>query len=192
MAKPNTVKEVSKEVVASVKVIETEYRVMRPVFVDTKIEKPVYVERKVEVPAGIEELVIELASKIAEKVVASALKELDAKLEEAIGKRLKEIEVPTIRYVEQEQIVEKPVYKDVEVLRPVFKDRTVVNPVLVDKEVTNAVITDVQVQNAVMQDRIVINPVFTDVEIMKPKFIDKDLVVIHPKYIDMKGNPEPS
>ena len=56
MAKPNTVK----EVVASVKVIESEYRVMRPVFVDTKIEKPIYVERKVEVPTGIDELVLEL------------------------------------------------------------------------------------------------------------------------------------
>lgn len=186
----NGQKTLVREVIGGVKVIESEYRVMNPVFVDTPIERPVYTEKKIEIPVGVNEMVIELARVMAQEVVAKVLDEIDSKLNAAIDKRIKEIEVPTIRYVETEKIVEVPKYQDVAVSRPVFVDKEIINPVLVDKTVVNPVIKDVEVVNAILKDRVVINPIWEDTVIQRPKYVDKEVTAIHIKYVDPKGNPE--
>lgn len=182
----NSVKE--REVVAGIKVIESEYRVQRPVFEDVKIERPVFTNKQVEVPSGFEKVIVQIADEICDKVIES----VNQKLSKAIDLRIKEIELPKIVYREEVKTVsvEKPVYKEVVIDRVTYKDKEVINPVLIDVPVNNAIVKDVEVTNAVLKDRVVINPIFTDVEIDKPKYVTKEITVIHPKYIDMKGNPE--
>lgn len=180
-----------KEVVSSIKVIEQEYRVHRPIFEDIKIERPIYTEKKIEVPVGINELINELCSIIAKNVVSKVLDELDIKLKSAIDLRIKEIQVPVIKYVETEKSVEVPKYKDIEIERVKFIDKEVINTILVDKHVINPIFEDVNVERPIFQDRVMINPKFEDVIIQKPKFVEKEIPVIHIKYLDMKGNVEP-
>jgi len=181
-----------REIVAGVKVIETEYRVQRPIFEDVIIEKPVYANKQIEVPVGIEKTLDSMAVILYERIMEKISATLDKKLADAIDKRIKEIEVPEIIYKKEEKIisVEVPVFKDIEIERPVFKDREILNPILKDVEVTNAVLKDIEVEKPVFKERVVIQPIFEEVVIEKPKFIQKEITVISPKYIDMKGNPE--
>lgn len=175
-------------IVGGIRVVETEYRVNKPVFEDFKVDRPVYVDKKIEIPVGMQDALERLATMVTDKVLAK----LDEKLADAITKRVSDIEVPKIVYKVVEELVqvERPTYKDVEVIRPTFIDKEIINPVLVDKEITNAVVKDVEVERPVFKDRVVIQPIFEDVKIDKPVFVDKEIVVIHPKYVDMKGIPE--
>ena len=183
---------VTERVISGIKVIETEYKVQRPVFEDVKVDRISYVNKQVEVPAGLEKVIIQLAEELASKTLEKCLAIIDAKLEKAIDKRISEIELPKIVYREEYKDIkiDRPFYSDVEVIRPKFVDKEVINPILVDKQVANAVIEDVEVTNAILKDRVIINPVFEDVVIQKPKFVDKEVTAIHIKYVDMKGNPE--
>ena len=185
---PNNGNGKTREIVAGIKVIESEYRVQRPVFEDVKVDRVCYVDKQVEVPVGLEKVCVQLADEIFSKVLAL----VDGKLEKAISARIKEIEFPKITYKEEVKTieVEKVVLKDVEVLNPKLKDVEVLNPILVDKKVVNPVFIDAEVERPIFKDRVIINPTFEDVIITKPKYIEKEIVVIHPKYIDMKGNPE--
>ena len=180
-----------REIVAGFRVVELEYKVHRPVYEDIKVERPIYTEKQVEVPVGIEKTFEEIGERIAKNITDKLILEMDRRLSEAIDKRIKEIQVPIIIYREEERIVEKPLFKDVEVERPRFLDKEIINPILKDVEIVNALVKNVEIERAVFKDRVVINPVFQDVEIKKPVFVEKEIVVIHPKYIDMKGNPEP-
>jgi len=182
--------EAVKEVVSSIKVVESIYRVDRPVFKDVTIDRPVFKDKVVEVPVGIEALITELVDTIASRVLIK----LDEKLAKAIDERISTIKAPKVieevSVVYKEVLLDKPIYKDVEVSRPVYVDKEILNPIIKDVPVINAKIEDVTVINAVLQDRVVINPKFEDVVIQKPKFVDKEVTVISLKYVDMKGNPE--
>ena len=188
----NGIKTNEREVIAGIKVIETEYRITKPIFEEIKVDRPIFVDKRIEIPVGwdrvINELALEISSKILEKVEST----LAAKLDKAIDTRIRQIEVPTIIYKTEERIinVDKPVYKDVSIERPIYTDKEIINPILVDKNIVNPVFEDVPVERPVFKDRIVIQPKFEEVIIHKPKFVDKEITVIHPKYIDMKGNPE--
>jgi len=181
-----------REIVAGIKVVESTYRVDKPQFVDVIVERPIFKEKQIDIPIGMDKMVIAIADDITDKV----LKLLDAKLSSAIDARIKEIEVPKIIQREEFNIITKDVHvnnaviTDVPVANAVLQDHIVKNPIIEDISVTNAIITDQSVMNVVLKDRIVINPIFEDVVIQRPKFVDKEIVVIHPKYIDMKGNPE--
>lgn len=185
-----------KQVIGSIRVIESKYNVQRPIFEDVKIERPVYVDKKIEVPTGMEDFITELCSIIAEKVIAKVTRDIEKKLGDAISNRIKEIEVPTITYKEEVKVITKDVevtnavITDKHVLNAVITDKEIVNPILIDKKMINPIFEDVTIERPIYQDRVVINPVFTDVVIERPKYKDKEIVVIHPKYIDMKGNPD--
>jgi len=186
-----------REIIAGLKVIESEVRVQRPVFQDVEIMKPVFIERPVEIPVGLEKFIVELADSLADQIVGKCLLMIDQKLEKAIEARIKEVEAPRITYREEVNVVTKDVpvtnavITDVPVKNAVLEDVIVKNPIIQDVPVLNAVLKDIEVEIPVYKDRIVINPKFEDVVIQKPKFVEKEIVVIHPKYIDMKGNPEP-
>ena len=177
-----------REVVGSVTILETKYEVKVPDFKDVEVDRPVYVEKEIEIPVGMEAALTKIADQISEKVLTRVTEYMQQRLDSAIEDRIKTIEHPRIVYKDVD--VDRPVFKDVEVDRPLFKDREIINPVLKDVEVTNAVIKDVEVERAVFKERVVIQPVFEEVIISKPVYKDKEITVIHPKYIDMKGNPE--
>ena len=175
-----------REIVAGLKVIETEYRVERPVYEDVVVQRAVFEDKKVEVPVGLEETIKELAKQIYDKLEA----QIDGLLAKAITKRIAEIEQPKVVY--KDFVIEKPIFRqvDVPVDRVKFVDREVINPVIVDKQVTNAVIKDVEVERPVYKERVVPVPKFEEVIIQKPKWVDKEVTAIHLKYVDPKGNPE--
>ena len=186
----NGKKTTQREIIAGVRVLESEYKVQRPVFEDVKIERPVYVDKKVERPVGMSAVIDSIVEEISTALVEKCLNKLDDKLVAAIDKRVREIEVPKIVYVEEVRTIDKPVFRDVDVINPVLVDREVLNPVLTNVEVKNAVIKDVEVEKPVYKERIVIQPKFEEVVIQKPKWVDKEVTAIHIKYVDPKGNPE--
>jgi|GEM_PF-7049345 len=189
---PAKTKEIN--VVAGLKVIETEYKVKNVIFEDEIVKRPVFVEEAIKVPVGLDNTLDTISSLLYEKIMQKILTSLEEKLDKAVTNRIKEIEVPTIVYKTEEKVVEveKVNFRDVEVERPIFKDKEIINPVVKDVEVQNAILKNVEVDKPVFKDRIVINPVFEEIVIQKPKFVTKEITVIHPKYIDMKGNLEES
>lgn len=176
------------EVVAGIKVITQEYRVMKPIFDEVVVQRPTFVDKQIEIPVGLDKVLVELADQITAKV----LKLVDEKLEKAITARIKEVELPKITYKEEIKTiqVDKVNYKDVTLDRPILKDREVINPILVDRNVTNPVFVDVDVDRPVFKDRVVPLPIFEEVIIQKPKYVEKEVTVISLKYVDPKGNPE--
>lgn len=187
-----------REVIAGIKIIESEYRVSKPIYEEKIVSVPKYVERQVEIPSGIEHMVIALAESIAVKTLDKCLSLLDEKLAKAIEERVKEIVVPKITYKEELNIITKDVpvtnavITDKQVINAIINDKDIINPILIDKKMINPIFKDVVIERPTYQDRIVINPKFEDIVIQKPKFVEKEIVVIHPKYIDMQGNPEPT
>ena len=179
---------VQREVVAGIKVIESVYRVDKPIFQDVKVDRAIFVDKQVDVPVGMEKVIIAITNEIVTKV----LEKIDA----ALIARLKQIEVPKIIYKEEVNIITKDVQvnnaiiTDVLVNNAVLQDYVIKNVILEDVAVLNPVLVDTIVVNAILKERIIINPIFEDVVIQRPKFVEKEIVVIHPKYIDMKGNPE--
>src|SRR3990167_8711003 len=110
------------EIVSGIKVVESEFEVQVPLFVEVKIDKPVFVEKQVEVPVGYDKVINASALELSEKIISFVMAKLDDKLSKAIDSRLTEITYPKL--VEKLQVteipvtIEKPIYKDVEVSRP--------------------------------------------------------------------------
>jgi len=182
-------------VVAGLKVIETEYRVKSAVFEDEIVKRPIFVEEKVKVPTGWDSVINELALEISKAVIAI--------VESSTNKQLKLLEdkIASLRNVKTEEEVvlktkevevEKPVYKnvDVEITRPVYVDKEVINPILKNVDVTNAIVIDKAVTNAVITDVRVTNSIIKDVEVERAVIREKVIDVIHPRYLNMKGEPE--
>ena len=180
------------EVMAGLKLIETEYKVKVPVFEDVQVKVPKFVEEPIKVPVGFDQVVNALALELAEKVTNKVEELLDKRLKLAIDERIKEIKAPKI--VEElvikpkEVEVEKPFYTTVEISRPVYVDKTIINPVLKDVEVVNAKIVDKIVENAVVTDVHLTNAIIKDVEVERAVIREKVIDVIHPRYLDLKGN----
>ena len=184
----NGSKTTEREVVGAIKVVESVYRLQRPIFEDVKIERPIYSEKQVEVPAGFDEV----ADKMADMLFLKLSEKVDRLLEKAITKRISEIKVPKIIYEEEIRPVpvDRVVFNDVSIERPTYKDREVINPVLKNVDVVNAKIKDVEIDRPVYKDHVIPRAIFEDVIIQKPKYVDKEVTVISLKYVDPQGNPE--
>lgn len=186
-----------REVIAGIKIIESEYRIQKPIFEDVKVDRPVYVDKPIEIPTGIRDMVTELARVIAQEITGKLIDQIDSRLEAAIKDRVKEIEVPKITYKEELNVITKDIHvinaviEDRHVINAYITDKEVINPILIDKKIINPIFEDVEIERPIYKDRIVIAPKFEEVVVAKPRFVEKEIVVIHPKYIDMKGNPEP-
>lgn len=182
------------EVMAGLKLVQTEYRVQVPVFEPVVVKQPKFVEEVIKIPTGYDTVINALALELSDKVMNKMISMVTEKLEKVIDERIKEVKSPKIveelvvKYKEVE--VEKPVYKNVDVDLPKFVDREVINPVLVNKDVTNAVIIDKPVVNAIVEDVKVTNAIIKDVEVERAIIREKIVDVIHPRYLDLKGNEE--
>lgn len=179
------------KIVSSIKVVEEEIEIKRPTFVDIVVERPIFHEKQVDIPVGLESLVEKLAISLAETAISHVVNSLEKKLDQAIDKRLTEVQVPKIieqvNIVTRDVFVDKPIFKEVEVQRAVVKDVEVLNAVVKDVLVNNAIVNDIEVNNPVFKDVTVINPVFKDITIDRPVYVDKEIIAIHPKYIDLQG-----
>jgi hypothetical protein len=183
---------VEREIIAGIKLVETQVRVSVPVFEDYKVDKPVFVERQIEIPKGFDIVINALALDISDKVMASILKKLDEKLAQAIDARLTEIKVPKI--IEELQVkykdveVDRPVFKDVDISRPTYVDKEIINPIIKDVEVTNCIPIDKPVVNAIVNEVHVTNAIIKDVEVERAVIREKVIDVIHKNCFDSKGN----
>ena len=186
------VKEV--EVVSGFKLIQTEYKVKTPVFEEVTIQRPIFVDHEVKIPVGYDKVVNELALEISKAVLAIVQTSMDKQV------KLLEDKISSLRNIKTEEevilktkevIVEKPVYKDVEieVSRPVYVDKEVINPILKNVEVENAIIIDKAVTNAVITDIRVTNAIIKDVEVERAVIREKVIEVIHKNCLDSAGNP---
>jgi len=179
------------QVVGSIKVISTDYKVQRPVFTDVKVDRPVFVDKVIEIPSGWDKVINELALEISNKIMDKVDLIIGARLDRAIDHRVKEIKSPKIieqvTIVNRDVEVERPIFKDVEVSRPTFVDKEVINPVLKDVSVTNAKIEDMTVINAVIVDQKVTNAIIKDVDVEKAIIRERVIDVIHPRYLDLQG-----
>ncbi len=190
MSTPNVT---NTQIIAGIKVIETEYEVKVPKFHDITINRPIFVDQEIKVPVGFDKVIQTLAEDIADKITLKVLDKVNEKLAQAIDARISEIKYPKlieeIKITEIPITVEKPVYKDVEVSRPIYTDKTVLNAVMKDVEVTNAVVVDKLVLNCIIQDINVTNAIIKDVEIERPVIKERVVEVIHKHCFDPKGNP---
>jgi len=188
---PSEVKE--SIVVGSIRLQEIPFKVKSPVFEDVVVKVPKFVEEQVIIPVGFDKIVSTLALDITKAVLANVEKMIIDKLDKAIDERVKEIKTP--KFVEELVIthkdvnIDRPVYKDVEIDRPLFVDKEVVNPILKNVEIINAVIVDQTVINAVIVDQTMTNAIIKDVEVERAVIREKVVDVIHPRYLDLKGNP---
>ena len=182
------------QIVAGLKVVETEYRVKVPVFDEVHIDKPIFKDKEIEIPVGWDKVINELTLKIADSVMSNLELVIGARLDRAIDQRIKEITYPKL--VEELKVsykdvaVDRPVFTDVSVDRPIFKDYEIKNPVVKDVEVINAVIADKTVINAVIVDKQMTNAIIKDVEIERAIIREKVIDVIHPRYLKLNGDPE--
>ena len=180
-------------VVGSIKVIETPYRVAQPVFEEIIVKVPKFIEEDVKIPTGVDKMMVEMATEIADKIMANIESIITARLDAAIDQRIKEIKTP--KFVEELIVtkrdieVERPVWKDIDVNRAVIHDVQVVNSVIIDKTVVNAVIEDVAVKNAIITDVQLNNAIIKDVEVERAVIREKIVDVIHPRYLDLQGKP---
>lgn len=188
---PDKTKEI--QIVAGLKVVETEYRVKVPVFEDVTIQRPKFVDQEINVPFGFEKVANDMALEISKAVLAIVESQLNQKLDRIIDdklaslKNLKTEEVVTV--VHRDVEVERPVYKDVIVDKVVLVDKEVINPILKDVEVVNAIVIDKAVTNAVIDDIRVTNAIIKDVEVERAIIREKVIEVIHKQCMDEKGNP---
>lgn len=181
------------EIVGGLKVITSEVQVKVPVFVDYEVKQPVFVAEQVQVPTGWDRVTNAIALEITDKVWANLEKRLQTSLDAAIKDRIDTIKVPKIveevKLIIKEVVVEKPIFTEVQVEKPVFKDKTIINPVLKDVEVVNALIIDKPVVNAIVEDVKINNAIIKDVDVERAVIREKIVDVIHPRYLDLKGNP---
>lgn len=183
------------EILSGIKLIRTELRIQVPVYEEVTIQKPVFIEEKVKIPIGLDELVNSLALEISksaliiiEMAMTKQLKLLEDKLsqlsniktEEKIIIKTKEVEIDKPVYIDKPIEISRPIYMDKEVINPVLKDSEIVNAIIIDKAVTNAVVTDIRVTNAIIKD----------VEVERAIIREKVVDVIHPRYLNLKGEEE--
>ena len=102
---------VEREIIAGIKLVETQVKVNVPVFEDYIVKKPVFVDEPIKIPTGYDTVINALALEISDKIMVNVLKQLDEKLSKAIDSRISEIKSPKI----VEELVIK--YKDVELER---------------------------------------------------------------------------
>ena len=182
------------QIVAGLKVVETEYRVQVPVFTEVQIDKPVFVETPLAVPTEWDKTIEEMTHRIADKIMDKIELVLSARLDRAIDQRIKEIKSPKIveelNIIHKDVNVERPIFTDVKVDRPVFVDYEIKNPIVKDVEVINAVVVDRTVVNAIITDQKMTNAIIKDVEVERAVIRDKVLDVIHPRYLKLNGEPE--
>src|SRR3990167_8157976 len=105
----STVKTHETEIISGIKVIESEYRVERPVFEDVKIQRAVFEEKKINIPVGFEEVASEIAEVVAKKIVEKMTERFDQILDKVITNRVKEVEVPKIIHREEVNVIKKDV-----------------------------------------------------------------------------------
>lgn len=188
---PEQEKKEIQHVVGSIKLLEQDFEVKRPVFTDVEVERPKFVDREVDVPVGFDKLADKIGTMIADTALMHIVSSLEEKLDKAIKDRLDTIKSPKIveelNIIKKDVNVEVPKFIDKEVINAIVKDKQVINAVVKNVDVNNAVIKDVEVTNAKMKNKIVVNPVFKDISIDRPVYVDKEITVIHPKYIDLKG-----
>lgn len=179
------------EVVAGLRIIESEVRIDRPVFVDMEVKIPKFIEEKLSIPVGFDTLANDIADLLYHKIQSLVTSKLEASLKSAIDERIKEISVPKIIYKDEVTV------KNVEVLNAVVKDVHVNNAVITDVQVKNAVVENINLKNAVVQDVSVINAVISnvpvtnaiikDVEVQNAILKHKTVDVIHPRYVNLSG-----
>jgi hypothetical protein len=182
------------QIVAGLKVIETEYRVRSPIFEEIVVKVPKFIEEPIKLPTGFDTIADVIAEDIAEKVLQRVSSLIDSKLSLAIDERVKEIKVPKIT----EEVIMR--YKDVEVERPIYRDREIVldkvtlvdrqiiNPILKDQEIINPIIIDKMVLNSIVTDINVTNAIVRDVEVERAVVREKVIEVVHKNCFDEKGN----
>ena len=185
-----------RNVIAGLKVIETEYRVLRPAFEEVKIDRPVYVDKQIDVPVGFENVLKYFADQIAQKAAEKCVEIITGRLDKAIDARIKEIELPKITYKEELHVTQidkevvNAVIRDQEVINSVIRNQEVINAVIIDKPVVNAVIEDVKMQNAVIEDVFVKNAVVTEVPVVNAKIRDIIVEAVNIKWLKPDGTPD--
>lgn len=181
-------------VISGLKVVEVEYKVQSPVFEDIVVKVPKFVDEEIKVPVGFDALANKLSAIISDQIMDKLLSKIDEVLEKAIDERISTIKAPHI--VEEiitktkEVEVEKPIFKDVEVIRPVFKEEEIIKPIMKFQEITNAVIKDKEVVNAIVVDQKVTNAIITDVDVERAVIRERVIDVIHPRYLNLQGEPD--
>jgi len=185
-----------RQVVAGIQVVESVYKVERPVYEDVVVQVPKFVDKQVELPVGWDKLIQELTQDIANSLIDKCLAAIDKRLDAAINDRIKQIEVPKI--IEREVV--NVIKKDIEVTNAVIKDKPVTNAVIKDVEVKNAVVKDITVLNAVVEDVPIKNAVIedvhvnraiiTEVPVVNAKIKDKVIEAISIKWVKPDGSPD--
>jgi hypothetical protein len=189
----NENKVVEREIIAGIKLVETQVKVNVPVFEDYIVKKPVFVEEPIKIPTGYDTVINALALELSEKVLSNILKQLDEKLVKAIDSRISEIKSPkiveevVIKYKDVE--LERPIYKDIEVSRPIYVDKELINPIIKDVEITNCIPIDRPVVNAIINDVNVTNAIVRDVEVERAVIREKTIDVIHKNCFSADGKP---
>ncbi len=180
------------QVVAGLKVVETEYRVKSAVFEEEIVKRPKFVDEEIKIPVGFEKVVNHLASEIS-KVVISMIDEYTVAQLKLVEEKIMELKnlktEETVVFKTKDVEVERPVFKDVLVDKVVFVDKEVINPVLKDVEVINPIIIDKKVVNSIISDIRVTNAIIKDVEVERAVIREKIIDVVHKNCYDPKGNP---
>ena len=189
---PSEVKETL--VVGSIRLQEVPFKVKSPIFEDVVIQRPIFVDKQIEVPVGVDNLVDSLVEIVSKRLLEKIELIIGARLDKAIDERISSIKSPkiieevTITY--KDVTLDRPIFKDVEVSRPSFKDIEVLNPIIKDVQVLNAKIEDVTVINAVITDQKITNAIIKDVAVERAVIREKVVDVVHPRYLNLKGDPE--
>jgi len=182
------------QVVGAIRLIESPFKVKVPVFEDVVVKVPVFRDEVIKVPVGFETIVNQLALDISNAVLKQVETIVKEKLDKAIDERINTIRVPKIvedLIIKNKEVeIERPVYRDVEVSRPIFVDKEIINPIKKDVEVVNAVVIDKTVVNAVVKDMPITNAIIKDVEVERAVIREKIVDVIHPRYLNLQGQPE--
>lgn len=183
------------EVVAGLRVVESEVRIDRPIFVDMEVKIPKFVEEQVKIPTGWDKVINEIALEISKGIYKNIEGMLNKQIAELIENRIKEIEVPRITYKDEVVVknveVKNAVVSDVHVTNAVITDIPVKNAVVENVNIKNAIITDVPVTNAVVSNVPVTNAIIKDIEVQNAILKHKTVDVIHPRYIDLQGKEIP-
>jgi hypothetical protein len=181
------------EIIGGVKLVTQEFNVKVPVFEDVVVKVPKFVDEQVSIPVGYDKVINALALELSTKVLEQVENLIKTKLNQAIDERISTIKTPKIveeLIIKNKEVeVEKPIYKTVEIERPIFVDKEIINPVTKDVEIINAIIIDKPVVNCTINDVHVTNAIIKDVEVERAVIREKVVDVIHPRYLDLKGNP---
>ena len=84
------------DIIAGIKLVETEYQVRVPVFVDTPVDKPVFKDKEIEIPVGWDKVIDKVAERIVSGIMDNITLVIGARLDAAIDSRIKEIKYPKL------------------------------------------------------------------------------------------------